>query len=50
VRLRVRPGNSDTTARLRMEVLAGQPFWTMMTGAESLRRRLAGQTAIAVDE
>lgn len=32
-------GNSGTTARLLMGVLAGQPFWTLMTGDESLRRR-----------
>lgn len=32
-------GNSGTTARLLMGVLAGQPFWTFLTGDESLRRR-----------
>jgi 3-phosphoshikimate 1-carboxyvinyltransferase len=32
-------GNSGTTARLLMGVLAGQPFWTLLTGDESLRRR-----------
>ncbi|HSE92946.1 MAG TPA: 3-phosphoshikimate 1-carboxyvinyltransferase [Methylomirabilota bacterium] len=32
-------GNSGTTARLLMGVLAGQPFWTCMTGDASLRRR-----------
>jgi 3-phosphoshikimate 1-carboxyvinyltransferase len=32
-------GNSGTTARLLMGLLAGQPFWTMLTGDHSLRRR-----------
>ena len=32
-------GNSGTTARLLAGVLAGQPFWTLMTGDASLRRR-----------
>ena len=32
-------GNSGTTARLLLGVLAGQPFWTMLTGDASLRRR-----------
>lgn len=32
-------GNSGTTARLLMGVLAGQPFWTLLTGDASLRRR-----------
>ena len=32
-------GNSGTTARLLIGVLAGQPFWTVLTGDESLRRR-----------
>ncbi len=32
-------GNSGTTARLLAGVLAGQPFWTFLTGDESLRRR-----------
>src|SRR5262249_16978801 len=32
-------GNSGTTARLLIGVLAGQPFWTFLTGDESLRRR-----------
>ena len=32
-------GNSGTTARLLMGVLAGQPFWTFLTGDDSLRRR-----------
>jgi 3-phosphoshikimate 1-carboxyvinyltransferase len=32
-------GNSGTTARLLIGVLAGQPFWTLLTGDDSLRRR-----------
>ena len=32
-------GNSGTSARLLVGVLAGQPFWTVLTGDESLRRR-----------
>ncbi|HKZ04414.1 MAG TPA: 3-phosphoshikimate 1-carboxyvinyltransferase [Methylomirabilota bacterium] len=32
-------GNSGTSARLLVGVLAGQPFWTFLTGDESLRRR-----------
>jgi 3-phosphoshikimate 1-carboxyvinyltransferase len=32
-------GNSGTTARLLLGFLAGQPFWTLLTGDESLRRR-----------
>jgi len=32
-------GNSGTSARLLVGVLAGQPFWTMLTGDESLRTR-----------
>ena len=38
-------GNSGTTARLLMGVLAGQPFWTVLTGDESLRRRPMGRVA-----
>jgi 3-phosphoshikimate 1-carboxyvinyltransferase len=38
-------GNSGTTARLLPGVLAGQPFWTMMTGDASLRRRPMGRVA-----
>ncbi len=38
-------GNSGTTARLLMGVLAGQPFWTCMTGDASLRRRPMGRVA-----
>jgi 3-phosphoshikimate 1-carboxyvinyltransferase len=32
-------GNSGTTARLLLGILAGQPFATVLTGDESLRRR-----------
>jgi 3-phosphoshikimate 1-carboxyvinyltransferase len=32
-------GNSGTTARLLLGILAGQPAWTMLTGDDSLRRR-----------
>jgi 3-phosphoshikimate 1-carboxyvinyltransferase len=32
-------GNSGTTARLLVGLLAGQPFWTLLTGDDSLRRR-----------
>jgi 3-phosphoshikimate 1-carboxyvinyltransferase len=32
-------GNSGTTARLLVGFVAGQPFWTVLTGDESLRRR-----------
>ena len=32
-------GNSGTTVRLLIGVLAGQPFWTLLTGDEWLRRR-----------
>ena len=32
-------GNSGTTARLLLGVLAGQPFWALLTGDDSLRRR-----------
>ena len=32
-------GNSGTLARLLLGVLAGQPFWTMVTGDASLRSR-----------
>jgi 3-phosphoshikimate 1-carboxyvinyltransferase len=38
-------GNSGTTARLLAGVLAGQPFWTVMTGDASLRRRPMGRIA-----
>ncbi|MGH7388821.1 MAG: 3-phosphoshikimate 1-carboxyvinyltransferase [Candidatus Rokuibacteriota bacterium] len=38
-------GNSGTTARLLMGVLAGQPFWTCMTGDASLRRRPMARVA-----
>lgn len=36
-------GNSGTTARLLLGVLATQPFWTILTGDESLRRRPMGR-------
>jgi 3-phosphoshikimate 1-carboxyvinyltransferase len=32
-------GNSGTMARLLLGVLAGQPFWTFLTGDASMRRR-----------
>ena len=32
-------GNSGTTARLLVGLVAGQPFWTLLTGDDSLRRR-----------
>jgi 3-phosphoshikimate 1-carboxyvinyltransferase len=38
-------GNSGTTARLLMGVLAGQPFWTVLNGDASLRRRPMGRVA-----
>jgi 3-phosphoshikimate 1-carboxyvinyltransferase len=38
-------GNSGTTARLLAGVLAGQPFWTVLTGDASLRRRPMGRVA-----
>lgn len=38
-------GNSGTTARLLMGVLAAQPFWTLLTGDVSLRRRPMGRVA-----
>lgn len=38
-------GNSGTTARLLAGVLAGQPFWTLLTGDASLRRRPMGRIA-----
>jgi 3-phosphoshikimate 1-carboxyvinyltransferase len=43
-------GNSGTTARLLMGVLAGQPFWTMLTGDESLRRRPMARVAAPLRE
>ena len=36
-------GNSGTTARLFLGVLAGQPFWSVLTGDDSLRRRPMGR-------
>ena len=38
-------GNSGTTARLLAGALATQPFWTMLTGDASLRRRPMGRIA-----
>jgi 3-phosphoshikimate 1-carboxyvinyltransferase len=38
-------GNSGTTARLLAGVLATQPFWTILTGDASLRRRPMGRIA-----
>jgi len=38
-------GNSGTTARLLMGILAGQPFWTVLTGDDSLRRRPMSRVA-----
>ena len=38
-------GNSGTTARLLCGVLAGQPFWTLMTADASMRRRPMGRIA-----
>jgi 3-phosphoshikimate 1-carboxyvinyltransferase len=38
-------GNSGTSARLLLGVLAGQPFSTVLTGDESLRRRPMGRVA-----
>jgi 3-phosphoshikimate 1-carboxyvinyltransferase len=38
-------GNSGTTARLLVGVLAAQPFHTVMTGDASLRRRPMGRVA-----
>jgi 3-phosphoshikimate 1-carboxyvinyltransferase len=38
-------GNSGTTARLLAGVLAGQPFWTLLTGDASLRSRPMARVA-----
>ena len=38
-------GNSGTAARLLCGVLAGQPFWTLMTADASMRRRPMGRIA-----
>lgn len=38
-------GNSGTTARLLLGVLATQPFWALLTGDVSLRRRPMGRVA-----
>lgn len=36
-------GNSGTTARLLLGILAGQPFFSVLTGDQSLRRRPMGR-------
>lgn len=38
-------GNSGTTARLLAGLLAGQPFWTVLSGDASLRGRPMGRVA-----
>lgn len=38
-------GDSGTSARLLLGVLAGQPFWSVLTGDDSLRRRPMGRVA-----
>jgi 3-phosphoshikimate 1-carboxyvinyltransferase len=38
-------GNSGTTARLLLGVLAGQPFTTVLTGDDSLKRRPMGRVS-----
>jgi 3-phosphoshikimate 1-carboxyvinyltransferase len=38
-------GNSGTTARLLLGVLAAQPFWSFLTGDRSLRQRPMGRVA-----
>lgn len=38
-------GNSGTTARLLLGVLAGQPFWAMLSGDASLRQRPMARVA-----
>ncbi|MGH7312017.1 MAG: 3-phosphoshikimate 1-carboxyvinyltransferase [Candidatus Rokuibacteriota bacterium] len=38
-------GNSGTTVRLLMGVLTGQPFWTVLSGDGSLRRRPMARVA-----
>jgi 3-phosphoshikimate 1-carboxyvinyltransferase len=38
-------GNSGTTARLLLGVLAGQPFWSVLSGDASLRARPMGRVA-----
>jgi 3-phosphoshikimate 1-carboxyvinyltransferase len=43
-------GNSGTTARLLLGLLAGQPFWAMLTGDDSLRRRPMGRVATPLRE
>lgn len=39
-------GNSGTLARLLLGVLAGQPFWSILTGDDSLRRRPMERVAL----
>jgi 3-phosphoshikimate 1-carboxyvinyltransferase len=43
-------GNSGTTVRLLLGILAGQPFSTVLTGDESLRRRPMGRVARPLSE
>ncbi len=43
-------GNSGTTARLLLGVLAGQPFGSVLTGDESLRRRPMGRVTQPLGE
>ncbi len=43
-------GNSGTTARLMMGVLATQPFFSVITGDESLRRRPMGRVTAPLME
>lgn len=43
-------GNSGTTIRLMMGILAGQPFTTFLTGDSSIRRRPMGRVAKPLKE
>ncbi|MCI0547200.1 MAG: 3-phosphoshikimate 1-carboxyvinyltransferase [Candidatus Rokubacteria bacterium] len=43
-------GNSGTSARLLIGVLAGQPFWTVLTGDASLRARPMERVAVPLRE
>lgn len=43
-------GNSGTTARLLLGVLAGQPFYAVLTGDASLRRRPMGRVTVPLRE
>ena len=43
-------GNSGTTARLLLGVLAGQPFFSLLTGDASLRRRPMGRVTKPLQE